>query len=517
MQTNNTDRTSGIIAIMGLAAVFLGFIVMIVLSNLRLTAWGILILGALLLLTAFILDYRRVGSALTGHRGKFSAGTTVMVSIFVGITLVINAISFNSYQRFDFTGLSQFTLTTQTKDVLNQLDEPIRILHFTTPADPTGIDGYIVSLLTEYQNYTDQLSVETIDPDEHPDQARKYSVTQYQSVVFEKGSVYRVVTPQTIVEEAEHAFTSAILEVSGTVQKKVYFLTGHGEGNLESQAPAGYSRAKLGLMDNLYKVDTLNLRATPEIPGDTAALVIAGPTQSLTSSETEIIKRYLESGGWMMILLNPESPADIKQLVTAWGVKIEDGTVIDRDSYLNPSIDSPMVSQERNFFGFAEIYFPGATAITPQEGAADLFEMQPLAWTTSDNSWLETTFDSQRENEFNEGTEIKGPLALGVVISTLVAGEEDSGTLKQTRLIVIGDSDFAANQHFYNGNNGEFFVNSIQLLTAGKELISIEHKILPFRRLVVGPEAGRFINISSIGLLPLLVLVIGVIVWWRRR
>ena len=95
------------------------------------------------------------------------------------------------------------------------------------------------------------------------------------------------------------------------------------------------------------------------------------------------------------------------------------------------------------------------------------------------------------------------------------AGEVIEG--QGTTLIVTGDSDFTSNEHFYSGNNGDLFLGSIDMLTAGTEIISIEHKVLPFRRLIVSPEAERFINYSSIGLLPLLVLVVGGVIWWRRR
>ncbi len=145
--------------------------------------------------------------------------------------------------------------------------------------------------------------------------------------------------------------------------------------------------------------------------------------------------------------------------------------------------------------------------------------MEPLVY-TSKESWLERDFDPREEPEFNEGIDRKGPLALGVLIAaapTEGANGEPTEESKVTRLVVIGDSDFAANQHFYNANNGELFLNSVNLLTAGKELISIERKVVPFRRLIVGPEVARFINYSSISLLPLLVLVIGGIIWWRRR
>ena len=108
-----------------------------------------------------------------------------MVSIFIGITLLVNTISIGSYHRFDFTGVAQFTLTPQTKNFLSKLEMQVQILFFSTPQDPYGIGNFLVNLLAEYQNYTDQLSLESIDPDEHPDQARHYCITQYQTVVFE--------------------------------------------------------------------------------------------------------------------------------------------------------------------------------------------------------------------------------------------------------------------------------------------------------------------------------------------
>lgn len=529
MQTNKVYGSTGLIAVLGLLALLVGLIVMLVLPGIRYTAWIILGLGVLLLATAFIIDFRRVGHTLTSRRGRFSAGTTVMASIFIGIILVVNAISIGNYQRFDLTGLAQFTLTSQTKDVLSQLDTPVQILLFFTPADTLGISGYITNLLAEYQNYTDQLSLKTIDPDEHPDQAKQYGITQYQTVVFETEKGRRLVPPQEIVivntdqqgnqqivgVEAEHAFTSAILEVTGTVQKKVYFLTGHGEANINSN----YSYARESLLDNLYQIGTLDLTVTPGIPKDCTALIIAAPQQSPTSREIEIIKGYLENGGWLMILTNPKSPPEIKQLVSSWGVDIEEGTIIDPSSYVTPSIDSPSVPETRNFFGFPETYFPGATAIIPQEETADNIIMSALAW-TSKESWLERDFDPLKEPKFDEATDPKGPLAIGVVIATRPTSQTGEATPQQdkiTRLIVIGDSDFASNQHFYSGNNGDFFINVVNLLTEGKELVSIERKILPFRRLIIGPEAERFINYSSIGLLPLLVLVIGSIIWWQRR
>jgi len=537
MQTSpNVYRLSGLLAVLGLLALVVGLIVLLVLPSIRYVAWGLLVLGILLLAIAFIVDFRRVGRALTGRRGRFSTGTTVMASVFIGIVLLVNAISIGNYHRFDLTGVAQFTLTSQTKEVLSQLETPVQVLCFFVPDDPYGIASYTTSLLTEYQNYTDQLSLEYIDPEEHPEQARKYGIygiTVYPVVIFESLNWQRYVLAPEIVTQAEHAFTSAILEVTGIVQKKVYFLTGHGEASPDSN----YSYARQGLLDNLYKVATLDLMFTPSIPEDCAALIIAAPRKSLTSGEVKIIEDYLESDGWVMILTNPDSPPEIRQLLSAWGVEIEDGIVVDPSSYVAPNLDSPIVPRIRNLWGLSEVYFPGATAIIPQPGYVPLpveeGGMVQIIWAsedsqtmlnslvrTSQDSWLENDFDPGEKPEFNEGIDREGPLNIGFLIVTIPvdeAQEESPEAYKGTRLVVIGDSDFASNEHFYNGSNGDLFLNSVHFLTAEKELISIERKVLPFRKLIVGPEAENFINISSVALLPLLVLAIGGVIWWRRR
>jgi len=540
MQTSpKTYNYSGIIAVLGLLVLLVGLIVMLLLPGIRLVAWGILVLGVIFLAVAFILDFRQVSSALTGRRGRLGAGTTVMASIFIGITLVANAISIGNYQRFDLTSLAQFTLTTQTKEVLSKLETPVQVLAFFTPADPYGISSYAQSLLTEYQNYTDQLSVEYIDPDEHPDQARQYGIFEYQTIVFESENHRRAVFPMEIVERAEHAFTSAILEITGIVQKKVYFLVGHAEGNIDSTASNGYSRAKQGLLDNLYHVQTLDLGLARAIPEDTAALIIAGPQRSLGTDEVEIINNYLQNNGRVLMLINPDTPKEIQELLSNWGIDIEDGTVIDPSSYAAPSLDSPTVPRVRNSFGLSTTYFPGSTALIPQAGfepkiaITESEEIPRVIWTsedseiemlsllrTSKDSWLEKDFDVLEDSEFNEGIDLEGPLNLSFLITTALPEESEGQPIDEAdllRFIVIGDSDFASNQHFYNGDNSDLFLNTVNVLATGIEVISIERKVLPFRRMVINQETANFINYTSIGLLPVLVLIAGGVIWWRRK
>jgi ABC-type uncharacterized transport system involved in gliding motility auxiliary subunit len=518
-QEGGDNMQTAIFALLGVASLLAGFVFRLVMPGLRYYAWGILALGVALLAAGAILDFRKVRGALGSKRGKFGIGTTVKISLFCGIILLINAVSVGTFYRFDFTGLAQFTLTSQTKEVLAELDEPVEIVNFFTPALPAAITGYARDLLDEYQNYTDQLTVREIDPELNPDQARQYGIAGYGALYGELGGItvlssaegQRHVFGLQIYAEAEHAFTSAILEVTGTLQKKVYFLTGHGESRIASD----YLDAKNGLRDNLFQVAELDLLRVRDIPSDAGALIIAGPQQDLGTNELEILKEYLVNGGRLFVLLNPNPPERLKALLAEWWVDVQEGTIIDPSSYVAPNQDTPLIPRTGNQLGLVEVYFPGAASLLPLwEGLPEGIELSPLVW-TSGNSWLELSEFSEKGPKFDKETEIKGVNAIGVFVSTVPEEGDEEST--GTRIVVIGDSDFAANQHFQNGNNSDLFLSSINWLTEGEEIISVDRKVLPIRRLILDPEEERFLHISSIGLLPLLLLLAGGYVWWRRR
>ena len=525
-------RYSGLLSILGLASLLAGLFIMLLVPEIPLAAWSIMGIGVILLGSALVLDFRRVRGAITGRRGRFGAGTTVMISVFLGIIILLNGISINNFKLIDTTALGQFTFAQQTQDVLKAVTKPVKALcFFVSEKDIYGVTTYASDLLARYRELNDSLSIEYIDPDLHPDRAHHYNIKHYQTIVFESEGKTRLVPPSEIMVfsdqgtpvalDAEHAFTSAILEVTGQAQKKVYFLTGHGEAGIDGT----YSAALDGLQDDLYLVDTINLITNSTIPADCAVLAIASPRSPLTPMEVDAIDRYIKSGGQALILADPGYPDSIAQLASRWGLNLSDGTVIDTASLVDPYTgdtikDMPLVTGDRNFFtlntGLNIIsYFPGAIGLIPQEEIPAGVEMEPLVWTSRD-SWLEKDFDPAKEPVYDEGIDVKGPLAIGVV---LAAPPTDGGQSsdKLVRLIIIGDSDFASDNHYTEANNSDLFLNCVNWLAEETQLISIRRNVLPFRRLVVNPDEANFINYSSLILPPLLVFIVGGIMWWRRR
>ena len=496
---------TSILALLGLAALFVGLVLNFVMPGIRYYAWIILALGAALLAVAFIFDFRKVQNALISHQGKFGVSTTVGVSLFFGVILLVNAISVGNFHRFDFTGLAQFTLTSQSKDVLKGLDKPVEIVTFFSPTVPPQVSMQGRFLLDEYQLHSDQLTLRNLDPDLNPDQARQYGLNrlgaQYGSVVFKSEAGQTQVYGPQIVREAEHAFTSAILQVTGTRQKKIYFLKGHGENTIQNE----YAKARGGLKDNLFLVGELDLLNGSGIPQDAAALVIPGPDKDLDSRESKLLQGYLQEDGKLLVLLNPNPPESWLRLLSEWGLDVPAGTLIDPASHVAPNLDHPLVPRYQNSFGFTEVYFPGAAGLLPQKDLSKNLKIQPLTW-SSRKSWIEKDFSSSKDPQFDPERDQKGPFAIGAMINK-----------GGTSIVVIGDSDFAANKHFYNGNNSDLFLSVINRLAASSEVISVDRKVLPARRLLLSPEQVRFLHVSSIGLFPFLLLILGGYVRWRRR
>jgi ABC-type uncharacterized transport system involved in gliding motility auxiliary subunit len=371
-------------------------------------------------------------------------------------------------------------------------------------------------------NYTDKLTYQVIDPDESPEKARKYGVFQYQSVVFESGDNERMVYPSQIMSfddqgnvqsiEAEHAFTSALLEVTGIAQKSIYFLTGHGEASLTGN----YSYVLNGLRDDLYKVSELDLMSSAIIPQDCAVLVIASPRKPLLDAEVEAINKYLEEGGQALIMADPGFPEQLNQIVTRWGLKFDDGTVIDVTSSLGSRIDIPRVTGANNYFYTIGLnivsYFPGAVGVSYT--SEDTETPWPTLVATSSASFLDIDFTTLETSVYSEEKgDVVGPLSIGMLVDGALTDDQD----KWTRIVALGDSDFASNEHYAQVNNADLLLNSVSWLADETKLISIRRAVLPYRRLVVNDDQTKFITYSSLMIPPILVLLIGGIIWWYRR
>ena len=341
--------STSVLAIVGLVTLCVAWIIGFVMPQIRVMTYIIVGLGAALVAAAVILDFRRVSGAIASRRGLFGFGAGAGMALVLGIVLMANAISVRVNYRFDFTGLSQFTLTTQTKEVLEELEEPVEVVSFFNPTDPRllGLRDFGHNLLTEYQTYTDLLTLRVEDPELRPDLARQYRIgpaaASLGTMVFVGSAGQRQVFGPQIGFEAEHAFTSALLEVTGTKQRIIYFLTGHGE----SEISGDYDSARSGLRDNLFQVASARSAALRQRAGQRRR---RGDCRSaaadLRQASWQSWNEYLQQAGRHAAALESRSAGGVARVCCAsGGCEVGDGALVDPASHVVPNVDNPLVAR----------------------------------------------------------------------------------------------------------------------------------------------------------------------------
>ena len=174
-----------------------------------------------------------------------TSNTTVIQPTTVRLTKIVtptSTVSTTPSLSFSTTPLPTNVLSSVTVNILAWVNINITVLCFFLPTDDQyHTETYALDTLAQYQKYTNDLTVEIIDPTQNPVEAIEYGITKsnlfYESVVFktDKGTI--LVTPTEIVDPntgevyVENSFTNAILQVTGQQEKKVYFVIGDGEAS----------------------------------------------------------------------------------------------------------------------------------------------------------------------------------------------------------------------------------------------------------------------------------------------
>jgi ABC-type uncharacterized transport system involved in gliding motility auxiliary subunit len=473
-------------------------------------------LTVLALLAAILLDPGLVRRALTGRQARYGGNALVISLAFLGILVVVNYLAYANPVRADLTEDQDFSLAPETRLLLSELQAPAHLIGFYSP-DSRGSQESLQPILDAYRIYSDGLvTYEFVDPVADPLAAREYGVTRDGSLVVAIGDASEVVA-----FPSEQEITSALVRLANPEDRKVYFLIGHGERDIEETGDSGFSEVRSALEAKNYDVATLNLLVDPQIPEDALAVVVAGPTLPLTAEEGQLLSTYLDGGGALVLLQQPRvetrfgDTADPLEtyLSQTWGITPADDLVIEPRSQnfifaiAFSYADHAITSRMQNLAA----YFPAARSLTVTPLADASVSQTSLAF-SSEYAWGETDLgflDTQSQPEFDEANDTAGPLALAAVAENLTA---------RSRVVVIGDSDFASNQYFYQLGNGDLIVNSIDWAAGQENLISLTPKPAT-QRLVVPPstQVMALIVLTTVGLMPGSVVVLGVWVWWTRR
>lgn len=474
-------------------------------------------LTVVLLAAGILLEPDRVRRALTGRQARYGSNALLLSVAVLGILAVINYLAVHNPQSWDVTEDQQYSLSPESVALVETLDSPVQVKGFYTPNLARARDN-LKPLLDQYQIASDgNITYEFIDPNSNPLQADQYGVTRDGSLVVLQDDRSEVLTTPS-----ERTISSAIIRVTQGNPKAVYFLTGHGERDLEEGSQGGYTSAQSGLESKNYTVQTLNLLSQGTVPDDADVVVVAAPQKPLSPDEVDALDSYLSDGGSLMVMIEPSVTSGLAvaddplatYLQETWGVEVHDDVIVDLMSQrgfdaiaLNYG-SHPITNQMGNLASA----FPGSLSLSAQAPEGVGVTDTPLVM-TGQNSWGETDLQSVQADgqgpEFDENTDLAGPLTVAVAAAN---------TQEESRVVVYGDSDFASNAYYTQLGNGDLFLNSVDWLAHQEELIQLTPK-QQTQRIVTPPtvQATGLIFLLTVILLPGGVIGAGVTVWWRRR
>lgn len=476
-------------------------------------------IGLLSLLFTFYVGFNEIKNVLTGRSARYGANTAVMITVFLTIIVLLSFMSTRYKVRWDLTATKRYTLSPQTKKIIKSLKKDVEAIAFYRSDERTR--QAMEDLLKELSHLSPKLNYRFIDPDKQPGAASKYGVTSYRTTLVMSGG-----NQQTVGIETEEKVINAILKVTRDEIKSIYFVKGHGEVDLADIQNSGYKGLKEAIEKEGYQVKDINLLSSSDIPSDCSLLIIGGPKKDLIEDEIKKIKKFLGTGGSVLVMLDPGNFPLTARFLGEYGFEVGNNIIVDKMSqvfganYLVPVVSTyetkHPITEEFDIMTF----FPLARSVTvkrePTKGR------YPLAL-TGEASWGEIDVDALENGvaEYNEDTEKKGPLSIAAVSITDVSEKnKDSDQSKRTKyskMVVVGDSDFVNNTHLNLAGNKDFFLNIVGWLVDEADLIAIRKKESSLSPVILVPSQISFIFWISVVVIPSIVLVIGIAVLTRRR
>jgi ABC-type uncharacterized transport system involved in gliding motility auxiliary subunit len=501
----------------------------------------------------------------SSSRRKFLHGSGSIASIIIVLAILVFLVFLGERYswRWDLNTDQSQSLSKITKNILAEIKEPLKITAFLPEGQAERQAGK--ELLDNYTYQNRLVTLHIVDPERQPLEAQQAGYRLPGNVLLEYQGRRQMANSPT-----EENLTDAIRKLLNPQSKKVYFLTGHGERGAKESDKGSFSLARQALANEGLEVQDLNLMTQGQIPADAATVILAGPNRPLFSNEISVLQEYLNKGGRVLVLLEPQKDAGLKELLAGYGIVPDDRMILDDNQVsraLGASVTMPLVIQYGNHritqdFSNVVTIFPLARPLFLAKELPPAVQVTPLAITTN-TSWAKQGQEWLKNGkaEFNAQQDVKGPFTLAVLAEkrltppepqtpdkakpatappvnqegeTKAAEPQVPGDTKKPAdnagdpakpatpakvayLAVFGDTDFADNSYFNLSGNGDLFLNTVNFLAAEESQITLRSQEKKSQPLVLTGAQGWALLLVCLVFIPLAIIIAGTNAYLRRR
>ncbi len=441
-------------------------------------------------------------------RGHYLIQNGVFVILLLLLVILLGYLATQNRLQWDFSQNGRNSLSEASVEILQKLQGPVQVTTYATEQHVQlgDIRKIIADFVALYQRVKPDLSLTFIDPVAQP------ILTQEADVQVNGEMVIRFnqrIEHLTVINE--QAFSNALMRLVRAEDKLIVALSGHGERRLDGNANYDLGGFGRHLRTNGFNSQQLNLAIEQDVPVNASMLLIASPQTDLLPGEVDRLLNYIDRGGNLLWLVDQESLRGLLPLTEKLRLTLTPGVVVDPQA---EQLKAPITFALGAIYGQHVItnnfdyitVFPFARQITINENeewsSVSLVE-------AAQQGWVETG-DLNGAVNFDQGDDVSGPISIAVALTRNIQDREQ-------RIVVVGSGHFLANTYLGNGSNLDFGVNLINWLTGDEELIVIQPRATLDSNLILSESELVLIAIGFLVLLPLLFLVSGTVIWWRRR
>lgn len=470
-------------------------------------AYFLLLTALFLGLTVWRLEAGRLGagSRATRWAGHVGAGLLVVAVALLG------AVAERHGRAWDLTAAGRHSLSPESLALLRGLEGPLRVTAYVREQGEWR--SLVGDLLARYQRAAPGVTVSFVNPDAVPDELRRLGISSEAELVLSHAG-----RSEHVTDLSEAGVSNAIARLLREEERWVVFLDGHGERDPEGRAnhDLGDWVARLG--ERGVRVRSLSLAQTGAVPDNTSLLVIASPRIPLLEPETQAVLTFVERGGNLLWLLEPDGLAGLEPLAERLGLAVAPGRLVD-PSARQLGIEQPDVVLVGSYPDHPAL--GGLRYVTLFPEAAGLLASDHPDWATAalletaGSGWSESAFEpGGAEPRFDPGRDLAGPLPLGLALTR--RGEAPAPLARQ-RIVVIGDGDFLSNAFLGNGGNLELGSRLVEWALGERALLDIPPRRAPDTTLELSRTATLVMGFGFLLGLPFALALTGTALWLRRR
>lgn len=495
---------------------------------------------------------------------RLQIGLNLLVQFILIFFLVsaVNWIGFRHYKRWDVSRDQKYALSDKTKRFLNSIKGKVRITVFFSPNTP--ISGDVSSLLTEYQYAAKgKIDIENIDPQRNLSRAKemfdKYKVVSDESLLvidyegrnktvkasemaeIDQSGMAFGEGPRVTAFKGEQAITSAMIDLVEGKKNTIGYVTGHKEPsitepsplamlNQQQQAGSPISVLKTFIENENIKFQELNLFNGPQIPADIKTVMIVGPQYDLSDREIKLLHDFWNKQGRILLLIDPSAKTPkLNAFLNELGVKVNDDRLMAfvrtgieelaliRDVQARFLGESPVTKRLANV---RALFFGGTSSIAlePERVRAANIRLQPLI-EAEKGYFAETDYNTTDQAKLQADAKKAGTAPLTIGVSIEKGGSADERVqMNSSRMVVVSNATFVQDNALTQDQQALDFISaSANWLLSREQLIGIAPKVPKTLTFSLNEDALRSLRWMILVLMPLVFVVLGTAVWWKRR